>query len=724
MNSGVHHRGAHVAAALLCGLVLATGAAQAQIASPASPAVLPKEEKTGLTTLGAVELGAAGSDVDAELTELMQRADAAFLKAITLIGRGRGVAAPQGTLGQVVWYGIRAEVKGEERKAGLAAPLKSAFLTGTTTLGKGQKLEATGDLEALKAAARKLLGGGKDADQKDSKAGKGEEKANAEARPANRQVSAGGGAAGSTGSLPPYQPLAYPEKGGSSGSSSAEVEMVTSEGCQPRALLDQGVVYPQSKLVTMKEGVIVRDGQCTDSFQSLPIQKSFAGCEYAVDIEALKAWPQYRPYYVNAAGEPVYVTDCMQDANAPADIVKDGTACSPIIDLEKLVATRASELVYTSMSGGRVVVASCRPDEGDTLPITATADGCGYRHDMPANQSFKQTRKVYVEKGVSVAVSACADDGAAIPHVLDTGSCQPQVDYVTKKVTPLARRLIQTEIGLVTIAECAPSPELAADLFATSEGCERIFVHNLTGDESYRTERFYYEQAGTRAYVGACVAAANAAALPHQLETTGWQNDDTARTALPQTRVYITWNGEKFEVSSAQVRPDAVAVPYSFVRVETVPNPDAFYYEACNKYVETNKSDTYARPDGTQVGYVTGPGAPQGPTNACVTQSVEMSFGGVGQVGTDIYCWYGGRAIKLREDGETVYGAGVSPGAIGSTGWYLVQNRLDMGGGEYKDVGYTVGSGGALMYGGSAGGRCYAGATDAMKAAFQAAYGL
>lgn len=721
MMPGTIHCATLGRAALLCALLVVSGPSLAQ--APPAAAVVPKEEKTGLTMLAPVELNASGNDAEAALTDLVKRADGQFLKEVTLIGRGRGVAAPQGVLGQVVWYGIKASVKGEERKAGLSSPLKSAFMAQAPMLPKEQKIEAIGDLEALKEAARKLLteeGAPKD---KDAKAKKEEEKPKPEARQAARQGSAGGGG-GTAGSLPPYQPLAYPEKSSEPGSSSALVEVVTSEGCRPRVLLEQGVVYLQSKLVTMKDGAIVKDGQCSDSFESIPIQKSYAGCEYAVDIESLQAWPQYRPYYVNAGGEPVYVTECMKDVNAPATVVKDRTACSPIIDLEKLLATRAFELVYTSMSGGRVVVAGCRPDDTSTLPILATADGCGYRHDMPNNQSFRQTRKIYVDAGVSVAVSSCADAGPALPHVLDTASCQPQIDYATRKVTPLARRMIQADTGLTAIAECAPSPALVVDLLSTFQGCERIFVHNLDGGESHRTERFFYEQAGTRSYVGACVAASGAAALPHQLETVSWQNNDTARAALPVSRIYVTWNAEKFEVSSAQVRPDAVAIPYTFVKVDTQPNPSVFHYEACGKYIATNKSDIYGRPDGTQVAYVTGSGTPQGPTNACVTESAEMLFGGSMQNGTSGYCWYKGRALKRREDGQTVYGAWVNPGGLGSTGWYLVEQQQP----DYSDpgrmilTGYAVGTG-ATAYAGAAG-RCYANGTADMIAAFQAAYGL
>jgi len=721
MTPGTIHRAGLGRTALLCVLLALPAPSIAQMAPPAPAA--PKEEKTGLTTLLPVELNATGNDAEAELTDLMRRGDGQFLKEVTLIGRGRGVAAPQGVLGQVVWYGIKAVVKGEERKAGLSSPLKSAFLAQAAMLPKTQKLEATGDLEALKEAARKLLAEAAKDEEKETKAGKEEEKAKPEARQASRQGNAGG-VGGTAGSLPPYQPLAYPEKSAETGSSSALVEMVTSEGCKPRVLLDQGVVYLQSKLVTMKEGVIVKDGQCSDSFESIPIQKSYAGCEYAVDVESLRAWPQYRPYYVNAAGEPVYVTDCMKDTNTPVDIVKDTTACSPIIDLERLVATRAYELVYTSMSGGRTVVAGCRPDDGSTLPITSTAEGCGYRHDMPGNQSFRQLRKIYVDSGVSVAVSSCADTGPALSHVLDTAACTPQIDYATRKVTPFARRMIQTDLGLTAIAECAPSPELVVDLLATFQGCERIFVHNLEGGESYRTERFYYEQAGTRSYVGACVTAAETAALPHQLETVSWQNNDAARTALPVSRIHFTWNAEKFEVSSAQVRPDAVAIPYTFVKVDTLPDPADFHYEACGKYVATRQSDIYARPDGTQAAYVTGPGTPQGPTNACVTESVELLFGGSMENGTSVYCWYKGRALKRREDGQTVYGAWVSPSGLGSTGWYLVEQEQP----DYSDPGRTIRTGyavgtGATAYAGAAG-VCYSNGTAQMISAFQNAYGL
>ncbi len=728
MRTEIMLRAMWAGAAALTVLVAIGGISSAQDTSTGSTvnsAQAPKEQKTGVTTLEALELSQAGADVDAQLTELMKESDARFLEEITLIGRGRGVAAAQGTLGQVVWYGISATVDGEERRAGLASPLKSSFMASQANVDTGAEIEAVGDLEALKEAAKALLEDPEAEEEKSEGEGDEEDDEDEEQREPAKQSNAAGGT-GQTGSLPPYEPIDYPDDESDSGSSSPEVEMVTTEGCQPRVLLDQGVVYLQSKLVTMKDGVIVKEGTCTDSFESIPIQKSYAGCEYSVSLEAMKAWPQYRPYYVNNDGEPIYITDCMPEENNPTDIVRDSSACAPLIDLENLVVTKAYELVYTSQSGGRVVVASCRPDEEDTLPIATTADGCGYRHDMPNNQSFRQERKIYVQDGVTVAVSSCEDTGEALPHILDTAACEPQVDYTTKKVTPAARRMIATDIGMVTIAECAPSPELAVDLFATYEGCERIFVHNVDGGESYRTERFYYEMnAGEKSYVGTCVTAADVPALKHQLETVSWQNNDTARTALPVTRIYITWEAEQFEVSSAQVRPDAVAVPYTFVKTDTVADLPGTYYEGCSKYVPTKTTDVYQRPDTTQALYPTGNGPVQGPTAACTSQPINMlyvdSYGG----GSYRQCRYRGQSVKLREDGQTILGSWVTPAAFPPSntnipyGWYLMYDAFGASGATGS---WTIGTGTVKDSAGS--GTCRERGTGTMKSGFAAYYGL
>lgn len=666
-------------------------AASANQGNAASPRT---ETETVVETVTPLNLQAAGEDVRAKLSELMKQPGNEFLEQITVIGRGRGTSAPQGTLGQVVWYGIEASVEDELRRAGLRAPLKSSFLTPAPTISEKTDIAAKGDLDSLIEDARRLLEDPEDKDAEGSDGKGDDEKSRREESRNGRSNTAGGG--GSNDVAGWYNPIDYPDSGRNKETviPAPGFQLETTDGCSPRILEDQGLVIAQSRIVTYEDGKITDEGSCTDTMNRYPVQRTYLGCEDSIDLQRMIANPMFRTYYVDDNGITQYFGECKVDKELEFPIVKDGQSCAPIIDMNAGTVTRAYELVYSNRTGVRTVVANCRPDEKDVLPVEYVTAGCGYRHDIVNALSFAQHRAVYYEDGIERAIGQCEDTGSPIPHVLDVAACEPIVDMDAKTVVPRARRLIETEVGQISIAECAPMEDMAQELLTTAGGCETTFIHNIEAGQSFRTLRYFHEVTGSRKYVTGCVLDEGAEPILHHQEISWWVHEDARKASKPATRIYIEVDGEQFEVSAAQVRPGTSEVPYVLVKTEDVPDAGSVRYNGCSKYVGTKRSQIYERPDGSTVAYAIGAGPEQGPTNACTVLSPDTAYVDNHMTGTQntteyYWCRYRVRSARLREDGPTIYGSWVTPQKQANTvGNYLMATRTresnsDGGGGTY-----------------------------------------
>jgi hypothetical protein len=178
--------------------------------------------------------------------------------------------------------------------------------------------------------------------------------------------------------------------------------------------------------------------------------------------------------------------------------------------------------------------------------------------------------------------------------------------------------------------------------------------------------------------VSACEIDPEAEAILHQAEVVSWQYDDPRKAAKPVTRTFIVSDEVEYEVAGAQVKPDAVEVPYTFLRLEDVPDSSRRYYEGCRRFVPTNRSEVYERPGSTTVAYATGDGPVQGPTEACaaltpVTQFVDKWVASnTSAMSNPTYCRYKVRSQWKREDDELVFGSWLTPGkSAGGPGNFL-----------------------------------------------------
>jgi hypothetical protein len=536
---------------------------------------------------------------------------------VRLAGTSRGVKASGGSsssIGQIVWNGVTAQVNGRKRVVPLDRPLTSQFIARSTSVPSGTEVKATGDADAIVAAAKKLL----DVPEEDTR----KAEAKKDTKQQNKATPVGGGGSQNDVAANGYQPAP--------GVMKAEVPDlpvsygVTTEGCTPRVDEPQGVVIIQSRETKSEGGAVSPTGACSDSETRYQIQKSYASCSDRVDLEGFKAYAQFRKYWTDDQGRTSFLGDCADDTESAFDIVEDKTACRYAIDLDAKIAYEQAEKVYTNRNNQRITVAPCAHTAAAGMPVTATADACTFRHDFTAHISFQQKRMVYTDVNTNsvTPVSECSDDPTEIyDHVDVRNVCQNLVDQGAGKAWPQRRWQIVPPAGPLWISECEPVQEEATNLVTTVQGCEAVFYHSISAGQSFGAQRFYYSFDGrVRTYVTECQQ--SAVTYIHQVETQGYQYNDSQKNAQPKTAIYINTPVGRVDVSAAQVRDGAPVLPYAFARTQNTAQPDKKYWEGCNAYVPTVKTDSYTRPDKSEVSYIIGPGTPTGPVDEC-TRTTE-----------------------------------------------------------------------------------------------------
>jgi len=563
-------------------------------------------DKIEVIVLSDAELNASGVPVSASLEELAGRSGGKGLEKVTLLGQARS----QGTLGQVVWYGVKATVDGSEKKAGLRSPLKSAFITPAGDLPTETRLQAQGDVEALMETARALL--------KEPAAAEEEEEEEDEEKEEERKSDGSGQVGGGAAQNPiagAYEPAQIQEA--TKTATAAAAQMESADGCKPRVDLENGVVYPTSKIVTIEGGTVTEATECTDAGTSFPLQWSKASCDAEIDLTAMLVYPHAQGYYVGDDGLPVYVSECARRAGEEYVISRDDDTCSAVVDMASLTATLRYQLVYTDARGAVNVAQACQPDVEKVVPVTETFAGCSYRHESDNDITYRQSRLTYVaDNGEEKVVSSCADSGAPIPHEFDVSACTSAVNMEDGTVTPLAKRQITTPDGIIGISGCTPMEGMMTGIAETVAGCERTFDHDIPAGVSYPTSRFYYELEGARTYLTDCEVAA-VDPLEHQYETVDWQYNDPSKEAKPIDRIYINAAAGEIEVASAKLRDGVAPVPYTFVRTGLEADLEGKYWEGCNAYTPQNNVEFYTRPDTTEVSYVMDAASPSGPVDEC-----------------------------------------------------------------------------------------------------------
>jgi hypothetical protein len=557
-----------------------------------------------------------------------------LIAGVTAKGYARKVTVGQKPVGQVL---VTIVAKGEREEAisteGLSAQFDAKDDRG---LWPEKTLEVTGSKTALVAALERL-----------AKVEKTEETKKTPSEP-GAQTQASSGKSGND--------LAAQYRSPSVTSTPVEtpdptVEVRTStEGCAMRIDFTQGRAIRQSKEQTYEDGVLSKDGQCSDSEVSFPLQKSYAACTSdIVDLAARKAWAQYQLQYTDAAGETRRIGECTRDEVAAA-IVEDETACPVQVDYTARQVVPQSVLTYVNRGGLPVQVRSCAPSTlSAPIALVESAAACPMRHDFAAGLSHELTMWTYQRAGLAYQAAPCTDSGRTFAHELvytDAAGaqiCPPITDLAGRTVTLQSRRRIVVDGTPVWVTECTPDTTTQAVLSPT-DGCldPTLWVHDIEAGQSYGQERFYYMRGTQREYVSTCRT--SGVLYRHDQTLTGWQTHDDQLWAYPLNQVTITVAGKPYVIAASEVLPGATQMPY--VLDSTADQPTgASTYDGCTAWRQTGRVETWVRPDGSHVQKPVGVGSPQGPLDVCVTSVIETrsmvlsdsAFDAFGGGGSDYY---------------------------------------------------------------------------------------
>ncbi|NMM46495.1 hypothetical protein HH303_18535 [Rhodospirillaceae bacterium KN72] len=400
-----------------------------------------------------------------------------------------------------------------------------------------------------------------------------------------------------------------------------ETTMVSTEGCLIDVDLESGLAKVQNKRLTLIDGVVSSETECSDSGVSYPIKRSYAACTYDEDLETLKATAQYQPYYVDGGGNRQDVgDDCLKDADLVFDIVP--VACPIDINVSTEKATPQEKLVYVNHVNKDVEARGCQASETKApVDLVKSTTVCGIRPDWDAKESVQQAAWTYELDGLQYQYGGCVDTDTVYPHqsVYVDGSgkslCSPVTDADGQPIS--AQKKIRITVGDIPtfITDCTPDADKA--ITRTEEGCANpaLWRHDVAGGWSYPKDRYYFVQDGKQVPVTECQESVVSAAVPHQHETNGWQNHDDQLYALPLTTVYIEPASGRYDITTATVLNGAVQQPYVFQNSVTEWNGQT-EYAGCDALRLTTVYEIHERPDGTDYKKPIGDGTPYS-ENSC-----------------------------------------------------------------------------------------------------------
>jgi hypothetical protein len=439
---------------------------------------------------------------------------------------------------------------------------------------------------------------------------------------------------------------------------------MTTEGCDMRVDLAQGVAIQQSRTQTTEDGAITDEGTCTDSDKRYELTRNYSACTDAIDLTALTATPQYQLYYTDGGGGTNFVGECQPDADAATAIVEDTNACPVSVDLtagaQKAIIQAA--LVYTNRNGVMIQVRGCEPSANVApLAMVQDADACSLRHDFDKQQSEELGAWTYEYNGVIYQATRCMPTGRAFPHTTVTSAngayiCEPIVANAT--VTIQGRQQITVNGVSQYISDCAPIESSQQALLSTTDGCTTIsaWTHDFEAGISYGQERFYFLRPnGQREYVTDCQTSGQTYAHSHSLGS--WENHDDGLYAQIRTNISITANGAEQVIAANQLLPGAQQIPYGEAGT-TTQGTGSYTYEGCTKYEATASVTNWARPDGSIYSQPIGPGANKLIGNACSYDRPQTVESWVPQFSrglvTLMECPFEGSRTVTREDGVVV----------------------------------------------------------------------
>jgi hypothetical protein len=435
----------------------------------------------------------------------------------------------------------------------------------------------------------------------------------------------------------------------------------TTLGCEPRIDLVQNAAIPQQQ--TVVNGL--QQGDCRDTSARLPIITDYSICADVVDLETATANPSYRRRYTSLQAVTVFLDQtCQTDTETTFQIVEDLSACGWILDGDNNTAIKEGIRYYTNRNNNRVEVTDCLPSATvSPIPTSVRTQACDLRHDFGGGVTYQRGRIEWFYKGDIQTDGQCLDTGVQFAHFEDPTGCAYEHNLDTGEAYQTSRTaFIANGVTSYIDTQCVPNPETTVSLQVTYEGCETVFFDNIPGQVSYAAYRQYYVDGNNvRQYVTECLRDDDTHYV-HQYRITGYVHDDNLRQSMPQTEIFIETDQGESVRSPSQVRDDAVAIPFTYQAQETTETDTT--YSGCDKYVHSELTDIYTRPDGTTYQRVIGPGPTTGPLNACTVftapswdfKSDNVYCTGSNQTGAQLHrsCTYTGSRTLQREDGDQI----------------------------------------------------------------------
>jgi len=427
-------------------------------------------------------------------------------------------------------------------------------------------------------------------------------------------------------------PVAVPDK-------PVEGSYVTTEGCKVRPDFTAMRAIQQSKSVTEKNGTKVSETDCSDSFDSVPIDKSYIFCGYDInlDLGVRLATAKFEYVYIDKMGARISVkpegqTDqCALDPEKAYPIVEKEERI--FLDYAKLKAVPQSSLVYLDMNNrempARGVQAS---DTKAAVDLVPTINGCSIRDEFgTVNTSFQQGTHTYVLDGISYQAGGCSDNGTEYKHfkaytdLSGKALCEAVLDVDGRPVG------LQSRVGIMVdglskyITPCAPDAS-APGVTATTNLCDNPALwttHDINAGQSYGMERFFFVKDGMEIKLTGCQKSKTV--YPHDYETVGWERHDGLLYALPKKTVFITPPTGRHDLVVGQVLSGTTQMPYQLTGTaeESTGIPD-YPDNSCTKYILTENFENWKRPDTTIHKKSLGAGTPINAGYDCTAQGATL----------------------------------------------------------------------------------------------------
>ena len=445
-------------------------------------------------------------------------------------------------------------------------------------------------------------------------------------------------------------------------------------------------------------------GQCTpDPNRLYVIKDDFTSCADKVDLPNLLAYAQFTTYYLDVAGVKHPVNQQCQPQSDAFKINADISVCSYAVNMSQHAAQEQGQLYYLDRLSARIMVRDCAPTATPAITVTSNTAACALRADYTNLIAVQQESWQYVDaKGSVQNVTSCVDSTITYPITPVYGACPDLVLSDKSAAFKQVRMQVTTLKGPQYLTDCEPSqtPGDEATPSTTVAGCETTFFTYVSQGQSFGSWRYFYQFAGSApVYLTACLQSPTA--YPIQSEIQGYAYNDPQKTAQPKTALYIMPPGGRVDISAAQVRAGAANVAYTFVRTTNNARSGANYWVGCEAYQPTDQTDTYARPDATQVSYVVGAGPTADMGDQCVRTTQYQTVYVYSVVSGSSGAVYGPNQPNGENvvDGSHVYDGPMTSCACGWVGGTLSVSNYDQQQARSVTT-FPAGAGGGSSYGG------------------------